>query len=147
MNKNKKWMIEAIKEAKNALLIGEVPIGAVIVKNDQVIARSFNSVIQQSDPTAHAETNAIRAAGQFLSTEFLDDCDLYVTLEPCLMCIGAISLSRMRRIYFGSYSPKFGAIDHGPRALQYCQHKPEVYGGILESETTKLLSSFFQDKR
>ena len=139
----------ALEEAHAAQARGEVPIGCVIVRNGEVIARTGNRTMADRDPTAHAELIAIRAAAASLGSERLTDCDLYVTLEPCAMCAAAISFARIRRLYFGAGDPKGGAVEHGVRffAAPTCHHRPEVYGGINESECASLLKEFFQARR
>ncbi|MGE0754056.1 MAG: nucleoside deaminase [Alphaproteobacteria bacterium] len=139
----------ALKLAHAAAIAGEVPVGAVIVCNNQIIATAHNLTEISQDPTAHAELLAIRAACEKLGTPRLADCDLYVTLEPCAMCAAAISFARIRRLYFGAYDPKGGAVENGPRfyAQPTCHHAPEVYGGMAESECGLLLKEFFQQKR
>ena len=139
----------ALEEAHAAEVRGEVPVGCVIVRNGEVIARAGNRTMADSDPTAHAELIAIRAAAVALGSERLTDCDLYVTLEPCAMCAAAMSFARIRRLYFGASDPKGGAVEHGVRffAAPTCHHKPEVYGGINESESAGLLKDFFQARR
>ncbi|AAZ68607.1 nucleoside deaminase [Ehrlichia canis] len=135
----------AISKAQEDL--SEVPVGAVIVYNDEVISSSNNSNIQNTDPTAHAEILAIREACKILSTQILDQCDIYVTLEPCAMCAQAISFAKLRRLYFGAYNKKYGAIENGARIFQFCHHVPEIYGGILENENIKLITDFFKKLR
>ena len=135
----------AISKAQEDL--SEVPVGAVIVYNDEVISYSNNSNIQNTDPTAHAEILAIREACKILSTQILDQCDIYVTLEPCAMCAQAISFAKIRRLYFGAYNKKYGAIENGARIFQFCHHVPEIYGGILENENIKLITDFFKKLR
>lgn len=137
----------AIKQAKIANEKDEVPIGAVIVSEYNIIASAYNMSITLNDPTAHAETLAIREACRSFSNPILCECDMYVTLEPCPMCAQAISFARIRRLYFGAYNPKGGGIENGPKIFQFCHHKPEVYGGILETECADLLRGFFEDLR
>ena len=139
----------ALDEARAAATRGEVPVGAVIIKNNQIIASSGNRIVERSDPTAHAELLAIRAACEALKTPRLTDCDMYVTLEPCPMCAQAISFARIRRLYFGAYDPKGGGVENGPRIFSQptCHHQPEVYGGINESECGELLREFFRERR
>ena len=135
----------AIKAAAN----GEVPVGAVIMRGDEVIAAAANRMSLGADPTAHAEMEAIRAASARIGAQRLDDCDLYVTLEPCAMCAGAISHARLRRLYYGADDPKGGAVAYGPRffAQSTCHHRPDIYGGIGEIESADLLRSFFAARR
>ena len=143
-------MAEALAEAKDAAARGEVPVGAVVVDADgKVVARAGNRTEADADPTAHAEMLAIRAAAQALGSPRLTGCDLYVTLEPCPMCAQALSFARIRRLYYGAPDPKGGGVEHGPRifAQPTCHHRPEVYGGIAETESSGLLKIFFAAKR
>ena len=143
------FMDQALQAAENAAELGEVPIGAVIVLNGEVIATAGNRTIIDNDPTAHAEILAIRQAAGKLGSQRLADCDLYVTLEPCTMCAGAISFARIRRLYFGAADPKGGGVDSGVRffASETCHHRPEVYSAVGESESVKLLQAFFKTRR
>ena len=143
------FMAIAMDEARAAHARGEVPVGAVIVRNGEVLVAARNRRVEDQDPTAHAELLAIRAAAKKLGTERLSDCDLYTTLEPCAMCAAAISLARIRRLYYGAADPKGGAVDNGVRffASPTCHHRPEVYGGIGESEAGALLKDFFAARR
>jgi tRNA(adenine34) deaminase len=143
------FMEEALAEARAAAQAGEVPIGCVIVRDGAVIARGRNATIAGRDPTAHAELIAIRAAAAALASERLLDCDLYVTLEPCPMCAGAISFARIRRLYYGAADPKGGAVENGVKffASPTCHHRPEVYAGIAEREAATLLQDFFRARR
>jgi tRNA(adenine34) deaminase len=139
----------ALDLAARAVAAGEVPVGAVIMRGEEIVATAANAMAGGTDPTAHAEMVAIRAASARLGAQRLDDCDLYVTLEPCAMCAGAISHARLRRLYYGAEDPKGGAVTHGPRffAQPTCHHRPEVYGGIGEVEAALLLRDFFRDRR
>jgi len=140
----------ALEEAESAAVRGEVPIGAVVVSaSGEVLGQAGNRTIELRDPTAHAELLAIRAACAALGSERLTDCDLYVTLEPCAMCVGAISFARIRRLYFGAADPKGGAVEHGPRffAQPTCHHAPEVIGGLGEARASALLKTFFAARR
>ena len=139
----------ALAEACHAGERGEVPVGCVIVRGGAVIARAGNRTLTDRDPTAHAEIIAIRAAADLLGSERLDDCDLYVTLEPCAMCAGALSFARIRRLYYGAADPKGGAVDNGVKffASPSCHHRPDVYGGLAEAEASALLKAFFQQRR
>lgn len=140
----------ALAEAEAAGARGEVPVGAVIVGPDgAVLAKAGNRTIELRDPSAHAELLAIREASAKLSNERLVDCDLYVSLEPCAMCAGAISFARIRRLYFGAADPKGGAVEHGARVFSRpsCHHAPEVYGGIGEKAAAALLKDFFAARR
>jgi tRNA(adenine34) deaminase len=143
------FMDLALKAAENAGKSGEVPIGCVIVLNNEVIAAAGNRTLAERDPTAHAEILAIRLATEVVDSERLVDCDLYVTLEPCTMCAGAISLARIRRLYFGAADPKGGAVESGVRffAAPTCHHAPEVYSAVGESEASALLREFFRARR
>lgn len=140
----------AFAEAEAAARRGEVPVGAVVVDaSGQVIARAGNRTLELKDPTAHAELLAIRQAAQALGSERLTGCDLYVTLEPCAMCAGAISFARIRRLYFAASDEKMGAVEHGSRffAQVTCHHAPDVYSGIGESDAKALLKDFFKARR
>jgi tRNA(adenine34) deaminase len=142
-------MALALAEAEKAAGAGEVPIGAVVVKDGAVIAAAHNAPRALHDPTAHAELLAIRAAAQALGNERLDGCELWVTLEPCAMCAGAIAHARIARLYYGAADPKGGAVEHGARVFEQdqCLHRPEVYPGIGEAEAADLLRGFFRDRR
>ena len=145
-----RFMQMALEEARAAAARGEVPVGAVIVSSSgEVLARAGNRTLEDRDPTAHAEMLAIRAACAVLGSERLTGCDLYVTLEPCPMCAGAISFARIRRLYFGADDPKSGGVEHGARvfARATCHHAPEVYGGIDAAASTTLLQDFFAARR
>ena len=143
------FMDQALRAAENAAELGEVPIGAVIVLNGEVIATAGNRTIIDNDPTAHAEILAIRQAAGKLGSQRLADCDLYVTLEPCTMCAGAISFARIRRLYFGAADPKGGGVESGVRffASETCHHRPEVYSAVGESQSVQLLQAFFKARR
>jgi tRNA(adenine34) deaminase len=143
------FMDMALAQARAAGEAGEVPVGCVIVHDGAVIARTGNRTLTDADPTAHAELVAIRAAAALLGSERLDDCDLYVTLEPCAMCAGAVSFARIRRLYYGAADPKGGAVDNGVKffASPTCHHRPEVYGGLAELESSALLKEFFRERR
>ncbi len=149
LNKHKLFMQEALKEAKKAFAEDEVPIGAVVVHEDRVISRGHNQVEKLKDPTAHAEMLAITSATSFLDTKWLNDSFLYVTIEPCTMCIGALILARIKGIYFGASDPKTGAcgsLYNIPRDKRL-NHRIKVLGGVLEEECGSLLSEFFERKR
>jgi cytosine deaminase len=139
----------ALQEARAAASRGEVPVGAVIVKSGDVIARAGNRTREKNDPTAHAEIEAIRMACSGIGEERLIDADLYVTLEPCTLCAAAISFARIRRLYYGAADPKGGAVDSGVRfyAQPTCHHAPDVYAGFSETEAARLLKAFFRDRR
>jgi tRNA(adenine34) deaminase len=142
-------MALALEQARHAQERGEVPVGAVVVKDGAVVAAAHNAPRGLHDPTAHAEMLAIRAAAEVLGDERLAGCDLYVTLEPCPMCAGAIQHARIARVYYGAGDPKGGAVDHGPRLFDRAGslHRPEVYGGIGEDEAAELLRGFFAGRR
>jgi tRNA(adenine34) deaminase len=143
-------MERALAQARAAAQRGEVPIGAVIVgPSGEVLAEAGNRTEELSDPTAHAEMLAIRAAAAKLGAPRLVDCDLYVTLEPCPMCAQAISFARIRRLYWGAADPKGGGVEHGPRIFDQptCRHRPELYPGIAEAEAGELLRAFFKERR
>ncbi len=140
----------ALEQAGRAQARGEVPVGAVLVDAaGNVLASAGNEVEARHDPTAHAEVLVLRAAAASRRTPRLEDCDLYVTLEPCAMCAAAIAFARIRRLYYGAYDPKGGAVEHGPRffAQPTCHHRPEIYGGIEEQRAAALLKGFFQERR
>jgi tRNA(adenine34) deaminase len=142
-------MALALQEAQAAADSGEVPIGAVIVKDGRVIATGRNAPRERHDPTSHAEIEAIRAAARLLGNERLEGCELWVTLEPCAMCAGAIAHARIARLYYGAPDPKGGAIEHGPClfAQPTVHHRPEIYPGIGEEEAARLLRDFFAARR
>ena len=142
-------MAIALEEARAAAERGEVPVGAVVARDGKVLARAGNRPRELSDPTAHAEMLAIRAACAATGSERLPDADLYVTLEPCAMCAAAISFARVRRLYFGAADEKGGAVFHGPRFFTQptCHHAPEIYQGSGERESAELLKGFFQARR
>ena len=139
-------MSAAFEEARAAGARGEVPIGAAIARNGAVIARAGNRTIADNDPTAHAEILAIRAAGAELGSQRLVDCDLYVTLEPCAMCAGAISFARLRRLYYAASDAKGGAVEHGPRFFSQptCHHAPQIYGGDQGKRGGRVAARFFR---
>ena len=143
------FMDMALEEARAAGERGEVPVGCLIVRAGEVIARAGNRTVADRDPTGHAEIVAIRDAAARLASERLEDCDLYVTLEPCAMCAGAVSFARIRRLYYGAGDPKGGAVDNGVKffAAPTCHHRPEVYGGLAEAEASALLTEFFKERR
>ena len=142
-------MRAALDQARLGAAAGEVPVGAVVVKDGAVIAAAHNAPRTTSDPTAHAELLAIRAAARALGNERLDGCELWVTLEPCAMCAGAIVHARIARLYYAASDPKGGAVDHGARvfAQPKCLHRPDVYAGLGEGEAARLLRGFFASRR
>ena len=139
----------ALGSAREASRLGEVPVGAVVLRDGVVLARAHNRTILDRDPTAHAEMLAIRSACATLGSERLVGCDLYVTLEPCAMCAAAISFARIRRLYWGCDDPKGGAVESGPRffAQPTCHHAPDAYGGFMEAEAAAMLKAFFAARR
>jgi tRNA(adenine34) deaminase len=142
-------MRRALTVAAEAAAAGEVPVGAVIVRAGVVIAAAGNAPRRLSDPTAHAEMLAIRTAAAALGRERLDDCDLWVTLEPCAMCAGAIAHARIARLYYAAADAKGGAVEHGPRLFGQptCHHRPDIYAGIGERDAAALLRDFFAARR
>ncbi len=139
----------ALNEARAAGARGEVPVGAVVVKTGELLAKAGNRTRELNDPTAHAEILVIRQACKTMNQERLTDCDLYVTLEPCAMCAAAISFARVAKLYYGAGDPKGGAIENGTRfyASPTCHHVPEIYSGIAETEASSLLKAFFASRR
>ncbi len=142
-------MALALAQAKKGAAAGEVPIGAVVVRDGTVLAAAHNAPRGLNDPTAHAELLAIRAAAAALGNERLDHCELWVTLEPCAMCAGAIVHARISRLYYAAPDPKGGAVEHGARVFEQaqCLHRPEVYSGIGEAQAAELLRLFFRARR
>jgi tRNA(adenine34) deaminase len=142
-------MQRALEAARAAAQAGEVPVGAVVVKGDAVIAVAGNATRHPPDPTGHAELRAIRMAAAVLGDERLTGCDLYVTLEPCAMCAGAIAHARIARLYYAASDPKGGAVEHGARVFDQpqCLHRPEIYAGMGEAEAADLLRGFFKERR
>lgn len=139
----------ALEEAQAAALAEEVPVGAVVTRGGEVVASARNRMRGGSDPTAHAEMVALRAAGEALGTSRLDECEIWVTLEPCAMCAAAIGLARIRRLNFGALDPKGGAVLHGPRLYEQptCHHRPDVVGPLAEAEAGEMLRAFFRARR
>ena len=142
-------MDTALALAEQAALAGEVPVGAVIVRDGKIVASARNRMRELADPTAHAEMLALRAAIETMGAHRLTDCDLYVTLEPCTMCAGAISHARLRRLYYAAEDPKGGAVDNGVRffAQPTCHHRPEIIGGMGEEIAGEMLRTFFAARR
>jgi tRNA(Arg) A34 adenosine deaminase TadA len=151
MTEAQNYMKRALEAAEAAAARGEVPVGAVVVDSSsgEILATAGNRTEELADPTAHAEMLAIRDAASRLGAPRLAGCDLYVTLEPCPMCAGAISFARIRRLYFGASDPKGGGVEHGARVFEHptCHHRPEVYGGIDEARAGALLKIFFAERR
>ncbi len=142
-------MARALELARQAAEAGEVPIGAVVVRDGVIVGEGHNRPRTDHDPTAHAEVQAIRAAAKALGNERLEHCELYVTLEPCAMCAGAIAHARIVRLYYAAPDPKGGAVEHGARVFDHpqCLHRPEVYSGMGEAEAADLLRAFFRARR
>ena len=149
MDDYSKYMLEALKEAELAKLEDEVPIGCVIVKDNQIIARAHNQRETTNNPLGHAETLAIKEASEILNDWQLVDCDLYVTIEPCIMCGGAIIQSRIRKVIYGAPDLKGGAFGSSINILESknINHRPEVISGVLESECSKIIKDYFKSKR
>lgn len=149
MNQDEKFMLLALKEAKKALLIDEVPVGCVIVYNNKVIARGYNKREKEQDATSHAEINAIRKASKKINNWRLCDMDLYVTVEPCIMCAGAIMWSRFRRVIYGAKDPKGGALGTSINIFDTpnINHHPEIIDGVLEEECSSIIKNYFKEKR
>jgi tRNA(adenine34) deaminase len=142
-------MQQALDQARAAAALGEVPVGAVVVKDGAVVATGHNRTRIDADPTAHAEVVALRAAAQVLGSERLVGCELFVTLEPCAMCAGAIAHARIARLHYGASDPKGGAVEHGARVFDHpqCLHRPEVICGLGAGEAGELLTGFFAERR
>lgn len=142
-------MARALELARQAASAGEVPVGAVVVRAGEIVAEAYNSPRMSHDPTAHAEILALRRAAQALKQERLTDCELYVTLEPCAMCAGAIAHARIARLYYAASDPKGGGVEHGARVFEQeqCLHKPDIYPGMGEGEAAALLRDFFKARR
>lgn len=142
-------MEAALDLARDAAAQGEVPVGAIVVKDGVIIGRGGNRPIADHDPTAHAEIVAMREAASTLGSDRLNGCDLWVTLEPCAMCAGAIAHARIARLYYGASDPKGGAVEHGPRLFEQptVHHRPEIYSGLSANESAELLVQFFQSRR
>jgi len=142
-------MLRALELAEAAAQAGEVPVGAVVVRDGAIIAEAHNAPRELSDPTAHAELLAIRRAAEALGNERLDGCELWVTLEPCAMCAGAIAHARIAKLYYAASDPKGGAVEHGARVFEQvqCLHRPEVYPGLGQAEAGELLRRFFAARR
>ncbi len=147
---NKEFMKKALDLADKAAENGDVPVGALLVRNGEIIGTGYNRREADKDPIAHAEIEAIRKGAVKLGDWHLEDCELYVTLEPCPMCAGAIINSRIKRVYFGAYEPKSGSCSNDSVVNLFgmpFNHKPEVYGGICEKECSEILKKFFEEKR
>ncbi|MEK9211259.1 nucleoside deaminase [Sphingomonas sp. 2378] len=142
-------MRAALDAAAQAAALGEVPVGAVVVREGAIVAVAANAPRRLHDPTAHAEIQAIREAAARLGRDRLEDCDLWVTLEPCAMCAGAIAHARIARLYYAASDPKGGAVEHGPRFFTQptCHHRPDIYSGMGEGEAAALLRDFFASRR
>jgi tRNA(adenine34) deaminase len=148
MNDDEFFMRQALAEAQKSLKKREVPVGAVLVSRDEVVSRAHNAPIARNDPTAHAEISALRKAGSRLGNYRLPGCDLYVTVEPCAMCLGALVQARVRRLVFGAYDPKSGAVESMMTfPLERMNHRMEIVGGVLAEECGEILRDFFKKKR
>src|SRR3982750_2505187 len=145
MNSDELWMEEALREAQRALASGEVPVGAVVIHDGRIVGRGCNSPIGSNDPTAHAEVLALREAGKAIDNYRLLDCDLYVTVEPCAMCAGAITHARIRRLIYGAEDPKAGAVKSGIGVLNHSKlnHQVEITSGVLAGRAMELVQAFF----
>jgi len=143
------WMEEALREAQRAATLGEVPVGAIVIHDGRVIGRGCNRPISDSDPTAHAEVLALREAGKTLGNYRLGDCDLYVTMEPCAMCAGAITHARIRRLVYGADDLKAGAVRSAAEVLNHpkLNHQVEVTSGVLAGRAMELVQAFFRERR
>lgn len=142
-------MKRALELAEASAAAGEVPVGAVVTRSGEIVAEAHNAPRETCDPTAHAEILAIRRAAEALGQERLTTCELWVTLEPCAMCAGAIVHARLGKVYYGASDPKGGAVEHGARVFEQeqCLHRPEVYAGIGEARSVELLREFFRERR
>lgn len=147
--KSNQFMESALAQAKIALEKDEVPVGAVLVEDGKIIAKSYNQNILLKDPTAHAEILLLRQAALVKNSHRLDGCDLYVTLEPCPMCAAAISLAKIRRVYYGASDKKSGGVENGPKIFHSssCHHVPETYSGFMENDVKNMMIEFFKGKR
>ena len=143
------WMEEALRCAQRALAVGEVPVGAVVVCEGNIVGRGWNQNISHSDPTAHAEVLALREAGANLGNHRLGDCDLFATIEPCAMCAGALVHARVRRLVYGADDPKAGAVHSVMQVLNHpgLNHKVEVHGGVLAGKCAEIMQAFFRSRR
>jgi tRNA(adenine34) deaminase len=143
------WMEEALREAQRAAALGEVPVGAIVVRNGEIVGRGCNRPISDSDPTAHAEILALRDAGKHIGNYRLSDCDLYVTIEPCAMCAGAITHARIKRLIFGADDPKGGAVKSTIGVLNHSSlnHQVEITSGVLAGRSTEMVQAFFRERR
>jgi tRNA(adenine34) deaminase len=146
---DRRFMDRALELGRAAAAAGEVPVGAVVTRNGAIVGEAHNAPRDLHDPTAHAEILAIRRAAESLGIERLTDCDLWVTLEPCAMCAGAIVHARIGRLYYAASDPKGGAVEHGARVFDQpqCLHRPEVYAGIGEQRAADMLQGFFRQRR
>ena len=148
MNRDERFMREALEEAEKAEQRGEVPVGAVVVTGGRIIARGYNKPVSENDPTAHAEIVALREACRRIRNCRLSECDLYVTIEPCAMCLGAAVLARIRRMIFGAHDPKGGAVESVMMfPFGKLNHRIEIKSGVLASECGKILKDFFEKRR
>jgi len=149
LSRDEIWMKRAINEAAAAQESGEVPVGAVVVRQGELISSGQNRNLRDNDPSAHAEIVALRAAGVALGNHRLEDCEMYVVIEPCAMCAGALVQARLKRLIYGAKDPKAGAVESAMRVLNHprLNHRMEVTGGVLEEECSLMLRAFFQSRR
>jgi tRNA(adenine34) deaminase len=149
MTPDELWMEEAIREARKALAAGEVPVGAIVVLDGSIVGRGHNRNLAHSDPTAHAEVVALRAAGRSIGNHRLLNCEVYATIEPCAMCAGALVHARVRRLVYGATDPKAGAAGSVMQVINHAQanHRMEVHGGVLAARCAELLQEFFRARR
>src|SRR5580698_8496239 len=143
------WMEEALRAAQRALEAGDVPVGAVVIHNGEIVGRGWNRNVADADPTAHAEIDALRAAGKSLGNHRLGDCELFVTIEPCAMCAGAVVHARLKRLVYGAADPKAGAVGSVMQVLNHpsLNHRMEVQSGVLAGRSAELLQEFFRSRR
>ena len=148
-NSDEIWMEEALREAQRAFALGEVPVGAVVVRDGRVIGRGWNCPISENDPTAHAEILALRDAGRTVGNYRLSDCELFVTIEPCAMCAGAITHARIKRLVYGADDPKAGAVRSVIEVLNRpaMNHRVEVVSGVLAARAAEMMQAFFRERR
>lgn len=140
-------MYQALQLARHAVYHDEVPVGAILVANEHIIAQTHNQCVADCNSLHHAEMLAIHQGITHLKTPYLNECTLYVTLEPCPMCAAALAQARIGKLVFGAYDPKSGGIEHGPKIFDHSHYQPEIIGGILEQECSDLLINFFKEKR
>lgn len=147
INVGMNYMYHALQLARQAVQHGDVPVGAILVANDHIIAQTHNQCMADHNSLHHAEMLAIHQGMTYLQCPYLNDCTLYVTLEPCPMCAAALAQARISKLVFGAYDPKSGGVEHGSKIFEYSHHQPEIIGGVLEQECSDLLINFFKEKR